>query len=456
MATAPRFLESFNPANGELVGSVPTSGAEEVTGAIARARGAQGAWEGLGLKGRAGIIAKAGPLFLAKAEELGLLLSKEMGKPLREAIGEAKACGAYLDEELAEMVQALTTQVLVDAHTETELIYDAFGVCAAISPWNFPLSMPHCMVIPALMAGNSVILKPSEETPLVAQAYVDTLNEVLPPGVLGIIHGDGEQGRALVAGDVDLIAFTGSKATGARILEAAAPHLKRVILELGGKDPLVVLEDADLAKAARFAARNSFRNAGQVCVSTERIYVHESIAAEFEGRLVEEAKAMVVGVGTDPDVKVGPMVNGKQRDIVLGQVARAIEDGATRVCGGALEGGNFIVPIVLTGVDHTMEIMSEETFGPVACVMSVSSDDEAVALANDTPFGLGAVVFGEDVERAKGVARRIKAGMVGINRGVGGASGSPWVGAKESGYGFHGGPQGHRQFAQTRIVSVRR
>jgi acyl-CoA reductase-like NAD-dependent aldehyde dehydrogenase len=235
-------------------------------------------------------------------------------------------------------------------------------------------------------------------------------------------------------------------------MAAASQGLKRVILELGGKDPLIVLEDADIAGAAVFAARNSFRNCGQVCVSTERIYVLDSVADAFVSELKAETEKLVVGDGLEQTTEIGPMVNPRQRDHVLAQIDKAVKQGAAIVLGGSGHHDNFVQPTILNGVTHEMEIAREETFGPVACVMRVSDDDEAVRLANDTEFGLGAVVYGAEQHAAR-VARRLTAGMIGINRSMGGAKGSPWVGARQSGYGFHSSRDGHRQFAQTRVVS---
>jgi len=378
-----------------------------------------------------------------------------MGKPLASAVGEVRSCGTGLAEELTEMVEAFAPEILEDSRTRTVLLHDPLGVAAAITPWNFPIAMPHWMVLPALMAGNTVVLKPSEETPLIAQAYVDILSGVLPTDVLGIVHGNEEQGRALVAADVDLIAFTGSRTAGQQIMGAAALGLKRLILELGGKDPLLVLEDADIARAAAFAANSSFRNAGQVCVSTERIYVLDSVADAFEEALCSQLAKFKVGDGLDEKTTVGPMINARQAAHVLSQIDGAITAGARLLGGGQEHHANFVQPTVLTDLNHSMDIMQTETFGPVACVVRCASVDEAVRLANDSVYGLGAVVFGGDETAASSVARRIRAGMIGVNRGVGGASGSPWVGAKQSGLGFHGGRYGHRQFAQARTVSTR-
>lgn len=446
-------LTSYNPADGTPVGAVPVTPVDDIPEMVARARAAQPAWAALGPEGRRDALKGAAARMVEAADAVGRQLTLEMGKPLAEGVGEVRYTGKGLIEELDEMVAAFTAEVVEDRYTRSEMRYEALGVCAAITPWNFPFSMPHWMVLPALMAGNTVILKPSEETPLTGQAYVDLLGADLPDGVLQIAHGADAQGKALVAADVDLIAFTGSRAVGQQIMAAAAGRLTRLILELGGKDPMVVLDDADLQAAARFAARNSFRNAGQVCVSTERIYVPEAVADRFVEALVAEAGEMKVGPGVEDGVRVGPMVNERQRAHVLRQLEAAEAAGARRLFGGEPGAGAFLTPAVFDGVNHDMDIAREETFGPVACVIRVADDDEAVRLANDTPYGLGAIVFGADEARAAAVADRLQAGMVGINRGVGGAFGTPWVGARQSGFGYHKGPAGHRQFAQVRVIS---
>ena len=447
------ILNSINPLDGSLVGTVEVTPAADIPELVGRARRASAGWNDLGSEGRAELLERAAGRFVRETEALGDLMTREMGKPLSESVAEVRGIGTGLKGEIREIVEALAPETLKQGPLRSVIHHDPFGVCAAITPWNFPMAMPNWMVLPALVAGNTVVFKPSEETPLCGQAYADILGEELPENVLITVHGADEQGKALVQADVDLIAFTGSREVGKHILSSAGGDLKRVILELGGKDPMIVLDDADLEDAARFGAFNGFRNAGQVCVSTERIYVHEDVADRFEALLVQEAEKMSVGNGLDPETSVGPMVNEGQRRHVLDQLSEAVERGARVLTGGVDHPAPFIAPTILAGVRDDVCISREETFGPVICVTRVSTTEEAIEKANETPFGLGAVVFGRDQNRAEEVARRLRAGMVGINRGCGGVKGTPWVGAGESGYGFHKGRDGHRQFTQTRVVS---
>jgi acyl-CoA reductase-like NAD-dependent aldehyde dehydrogenase len=332
--------------------------------------------------------------------------------------------------------------VVESEKTRSTIYHDPLGVTVSITPWNFPLGMPHNLMIPSLLAGNSVIFKPSEEVSLTGKLYADLLNEFLPENVLQTVFGAGEQGRQLVESDIQIVTFTGSQETGEKILETAGRGIKRAILEMGGKDPLIVLSDADITAAAKFAAINSTRNAGQVCVSTEKIYVDGSIYDEFLNTLKIQMET----------IDIGPMINRRQKDKVIDQVDDALSKGA-KIFYGQVDrsNSNRVSPLVLTDLNSDMKIMNDETFGPIACVKKVNNEDEAVRLANDDRYALGGVVFGK--EKAKEVARRLKSGMVGINQGVHGAPGTPWVGALKSGYGYHGSAEGHRQFTQIRVVS---
>lgn len=448
-------FNAVDPATGDLVGTVAITPVADIATIVDRARTAHVGWNALALEERLATLRKASALFAERADDIGLLGTREMGKPLREMRGEARAIADLLKSDLGEMAAAFADDVQENERARTTVYRGGFGVAACIAPWNFPVLMPHTQIVPALAAGNAVVFKPSERSAMTGEAYAQCLMDVLPPGVLQVVHGDGEQGRALVQSDVDLIVFTGSRAAGVHILQAASSSLKRVILELGGKDPLIVLDDADLDAAATFAARNSFRNAGQVCVSTERIYVAAPVHDAFVERLVAATKDMPVGDGKVEGTRVGPMVDGRQKSHVMAQIEQAIELGATVAYRGDKNAGNYVSPVVLTDVSHSMPISMDETFGPVACVFRVQDDAEAVTLANDTPYGLGAVVFGTP-DRARRVARQLTAGMIGVNQGIGSVGSTPWVGARQSGHGFHSGLEGHRQFAQVRVLTERK
>lgn len=450
--TTSALLESMNPATGEIIGSVPVTSIDEIATIVTRSRTAQSDWNALGLDGRLALMRPIADRLIEEAPEIGRLITAEMGKSTPEAQGEASYGASKFASELVSAFEAFQPEEIADENTRSILYRDPLGVSVAITPWNFPMLMPQQCILPSLVAGNCVIFKPSEETPLVGQAYADILNEFLPEGVLQIVQGADEQGKALVASDINLVAFTGSREVGSKILTACGPDLKRVVLELGGKDALVVLDDADLEAAAGFAVQNSFRNSGQVCVSTERIYVEDSVADEFESLVIEKTKEWKQGDPTDESVKIGPMVNSMQRDIVLAQLDQALNDGATLRCGGSTH-DNYIEPTVLTGCSHDMQIMHDETFGPICCIQRFTGDSNAIELANETPYGLGGAVYGE-TEHAMRVARQLTPGMIGVNKACGGAAGTPWVGACQSGYGYHSGRDGHRQFTQVRMVSV--
>ena len=358
-------LTSVNPASGEPVGHVTITPVDEIPAILQRAHDAQSSWAAMSMEQRIKTLTALIPAFEARAKELGHLVTNEMGKPLAEGMGEVEYGINGLAGELEELTEALAPENMSDGTTCSTLYRDPLGVAVAITPWNFPFLMPLQVVIPALAAGNTVVMKPSEEVPLIGQAFAEVCMSVLPQDVLQIVHGADDQGKALVRGDCNLIAFVGSRAAGQDILSAAGSGLKRVVLELGGKDPMIVLNDADLNKAAAFAVRNSFRNCGQVCVSTERIYVEDGIADEFEAKVAEGCRNLIVGAGTDDEVQIGPMVSSAQKQMVLDQLEQAKHEGATVVCGDEPMEGNFVRPTVLTGLSHDMAIMHDETFGPM-------------------------------------------------------------------------------------------
>ncbi len=445
------ILTSYDPGNGEVIGKVTITNKAEIHSIVEKARTAQSFWGGIKIDERIGYIDKAAKILAKNAQELGRLISREMGKNLNRGIGEAQGC-AYDAVYRAEAAkEALLTKVIQSGGQTTHIEYNPLGICAVITPWNYPMSMGHWMIIPALTAGNTIVLKPSEETPMTAQAYADIFNQVLPEGVLQVVHGADEQGQILVESDVNLIAFTGSLAVGKDIMGRAAKSLKRLVMELGGKDPLIVLEDADIDQAARFAVASSFENSGQMCVSTERVFVDEGIADEFEKKVVRYASMYRIGTWNDPNAQIGPMINTKQRQKIISQLEEAIKKGAVPLLGGTAHPERFVLPTVLTNVSSSMKIALDETFGPVVSITRYKDLEAAVREANSSDFGLGAVVFGH--KKAWKTAQKMEAGMVGINQGVGGLGDTPWVGSKQSGYGYHGSPDGHRQFAQVRVMS---
>lgn len=445
------IIESYNPADGSLIGTVNVTEDFEIEEIVKKVAKAQEKWAALDIDDRIRILVDAGASLLDRAQEIGTLLSMEMGKSLRRGIGEVKGSARSV-EYVAECVKsALQPVALQGGRGRTVIKYEPLGVCGIISPWNYPVSMAHWMTIPALAAGNAVVLKPSEETPLVAKAYVDALNEALPENLLQIVFGDERQGKALIDADTDFIGFTGSLAAGRDIMKRAANTLKPIIMELGGKDPLIVLDDADIDAAAGFAVANSLENAGQMCISTERVFVDKSIAEEFNRKVAEIISYYKIGPYTDPDAEVGPIINERQRQRILEHIDDAVSKGAKVLAGGGDHPPRYVIPTVLSGIDDSMLIAREETFGPVVCITEFTDLEEAIAAANGTEFGLGAVVFGS--REAEKTADRLKAGMVGINTSAGGGGDTPWVGAKQSGFGYHGSPDGHRQFTQPKVIN---
>ena len=440
-------LVSFDPSTGAVLGDVPRADAKVVKNTIDKAHAATEHWRSFSLNERLATIQNAYSKAESSLSQLAELLSREMGKDIRRSTGEVQGCiwgGPYI---AASALDALTTR-----KTEGATIgYSPLGVAAIISPWNYPLAMANNLIMPALMAGNSVIWKPSEETPLIAQEFYNILYKYLPPDLIQIIHGEGDVGKLLVEGDVNIIGFTGSQASGKDIMARAASSLKRLVMELGGNDPMIVMHDANLNAAAQFAVASSFENAGQMCIATERIYVDEKIATEFEQLVVAIARLYRVGAWSQDGVNIGPIINRNQHAKIAAHIKNAVDSGGRLLLGEVEQQPPYIMPTVISGMTPEMLIEQEETFGPIVCISSYSDIEDAISRANDSSYGLGAVVFGETA--SKDVANRLEAGMIGINQGVGGGGDTPWVGAKQSGFGYHGSLEGHRQFAQVRVMS---
>jgi acyl-CoA reductase-like NAD-dependent aldehyde dehydrogenase len=454
--TDARELVDLDPSTGAVLARIPCADAAEVQAAVAAARAAQPGWAGLGIPGRAAVLERVAVRCEdpALVERLAGLISSEMGKPLAAARKEAGATARGIRHLVSAASAALAAVETREDGTVTRLSREPLGVVAAITPWNFPLSMAREVIVPALLAGNSVVFKPSEIVPLTGAALYEQFAAELPADVIRLVQGDDATGKALVAADVDMVGFVGSVTAGRHIMAACASGLKRLVLELGGKDPMIVCKDADLEAAADYAVRESMRNSGQVCCAVERIYVEAPAAPRFTQLVLEKARAITVGRPQD-DVFMGPMASEGQRRNVLEQVEDARAKGAEVLLGGdAPDGDGFYVqPTVVAGVDETMALMREETFGPVATIRTVSDAEEAVRLANASPFGLGASVWSGDAEAGRALAARLESGQVGVNRGLGGAGDPPWCGVKQSGFGFLGSPDGYRQFTRPLTIS---
>src|SRR5947209_6707585 len=448
-AEATREVVSYDRATGGEVGRVPLFATEDVARAVARARAAQKGWGALGFRERARVLMRARAFVLEELDEMARRIGWEWGKPAAEAIAMEIVPTLDLMQFFARKTARLLRPERIDiglyrflGRTST-VEYRPLGVVAVISPWNFPWAIPLGEVVMALMAGNAVVLKPSELTPFVALKIGEVLARAgVPAGALEIVTGDGSTGAALTEAGVDKIMFTGSVATGRRVAEAAARNLIPVVLELGGKDPMIVFEDADLEAASSAAVWGAFANSGQACASVERCYVHERVADDFTARVVEKVLALRQAVGTEEGADLGAMSSERQLRTVEEHLREAVARGACVLTGGGRarglpEGGAFHEPTVLTGVDHSMTIMREETFGPVLPVMTFRDEDEAVRLANDSPFGLTASVWTRDIRRGRRVASEIEAGTVMVNEVLytHGIAQTPRGGVKQSGLG---------------------
>jgi acyl-CoA reductase-like NAD-dependent aldehyde dehydrogenase len=457
-----------NPATGEFVASVPRIAPADVAALVARARAAQPAWEALGFDGRGEILRRAQKWVVENSDRIARTIVSETGKTYDDAlIAEigyvasafgfwAKHAPRFLgDEKVRASSPFLVGRRLV-------VRYRPLGVIGVIGPWNYPLTNSFGDCIPALAAGNSAVLKPSQSTPLTSLLMAEGLRESgLPEDVYLVAAGDGAAGEALID-EVDMIMFTGSTATGKRVLERAARTLTPVSLELGGKDPMIVLADADVERAANSAVYASMQNGGQTCVSIERVYVEAPIYDDFVDRVARKVSALRQGVPDGPgSVDVGAMTFAPQLDVVSRHVEEARAAGARVLVGGRAshqQGGRFYAPTVLADVDHSMSCMTEETFGPTVAIMRVSDADEAVRLANDSPYGLAASVFGKDVARAEQVARRIEAGAACVNDAQLNyfALELPMGGWKESGMGSRHGAPGIRKYCRQQSLLITR
>jgi acyl-CoA reductase-like NAD-dependent aldehyde dehydrogenase len=459
---ATRKISSVNPATGEVLHDFECADESEVLAAVARAREAQAAWAEIDVRKRIAVLREFQRRLHEKKSEIARAITEEAGKPIAEAL--TTEVSVVLDSArflIASAYHLLRDEPIPHGNLATKLksgrlVREPYGVVGIISPWNYPFSIPATETLAALVAGNAVVLKPSEFTSYVALKLELLLHAAgVPKNVFQVVVGDGATGSALLHSLIDKLVFTGSVATGKRIAVAAAERLLPVVLELGGKDPMLVLDDADMDVASSAAVWGAFVNAGQTCLSVERCYVHRSLYETFLNACAEKAKKLRVGHGLDPKTDVGPMIHERQLGIAETHVEDAAARGARVMAGGSRLpelGKNFYMPTVLADVTHEMRIMREETFGPVLPIMAFDSDEEAVLLANDSEYGLAASVWTRNRERGERLARRIQAGTVMVNDVVScfGISEAPHGGVKSSGIG-----RGHGRFGLGEMVRLK-
>ncbi len=434
------MLRVTNPATGALLAELTVDTAADIGRKIAAARAAQPAWARTPLGERAAALARFGAALRADVEPLARLLSEETGKPIAQARAEITATQGRLDFFLAHAAAVLADEVVFDAEGMTERItWEPLGVVANVSAWNYPYFVGVNVFAPALLGGNAVLYKPSEFASRTGLAIVERLHGAgVPAGAVQAVIGGGEVGAALVAADIDAIFFTGSYPTGVRIAQAAAPRLLRVQLELGGKDPVYVCDDAPIDVVAAAVADGAFYNTGQSCCAVERIYVHRAVAARFIDAFVAQVRGFVVGDPLDERTYIGPLTRAAQLEVLDAQVADARRLGARVLAGGArIEGaGRYFAPTVLAGVDHRMAVMRDESFGPVIGIQVVADDAEAAALMRDTAYGLTAAVYTPERARAERLLAGLPVGSAYWNCCDRVSPRLPWSGHGDSGIGL--------------------
>ncbi|WP_373414515.1 NAD-dependent succinate-semialdehyde dehydrogenase [Ensifer aridi] len=454
-------FDVFNPSTGELLATLPDMGIEEAHAAIDAAARAQPLWAGMPAKERSAILRRWHDLIVEHADDLAAILTAEMGKPLGEAKGEVLHAASYVEWYAEEAKRVYGETFPAPANDRRMLVIkQPVGVVGTITPWNFPASMVARKISPALAAGCAIVLKPAEQTPLVAGAmFVLAEKAGFPDGVVNILYASegAPIGRELCSNPkVRKISFTGSTEVGRLLMRQCSDQIKKVSLELGGNAPFIVFDDADIDEAVDGAVQAKFRNAGQTCVSANRIYVQSAVHDVFAEKFVARVRELHVGDGFCPGVTIGPMIDGHAIEKIEAHVADAIAKGAEVRCGGNRIGtkGTFFEPTVLTGISHDMRVAQEETFGPIAPILRFESAEQVVAEANDTIYGLAAYFYAENLKRVWHVAEALEYGMVGINTGRMSSEAAPFGGIKQSGIGREGSRHGLEDYLEMKYLCM--
>lgn len=453
-------FEVFDPATGESLGTVPKMGAAETARAIDAAQAAWAGWRMKTAKERAAILRRWFDLVNANSDDLALILTTEQGKPLAEAKGEIAYAASFI-EWFAEEGKRVAGDTLPtpDANKRIVVVKEPIGVCAAITPWNFPAAMIARKVGPALAAGCPIVVEPAESTPFSALAMAFLAERAgVPKGVLSVVIGDPKAiGTEITSNPiVRKLSFTGSTAVGRLLMAQSAPTVKKLTLELGGNAPFIVFDDADLDAAVEGAIASKYRNNGQTCVCTNRFFVHERVYDAFADKLAAAVSKLKVGRGTESGATLGPLINEAAVKKVESHIADALAKGASLMTGGKRHalGHGFFEPTVLTGVKPDMDVAKEETFGPLAPLFRFASEEELVRLANDTEFGLAAYLYSRDIGRVWRVAEALEYGMVGINTGLISNEVAPFGGVKQSGLGREGSHYGIDDYVVIKYLCV--
>jgi succinate-semialdehyde dehydrogenase/glutarate-semialdehyde dehydrogenase len=450
-----------DPATGREIARVADTGREEAAAAIAAAARAFPAWRAKTAKERAAVMQRWFALLVQHADDLARIMTAEQGKPLAEARGEVAYAASFVEWFAEQGKRAYGESIpSTDANKRFLVLQQPVGVCAAITPWNFPIAMITRKVAPALAAGCPVVIKPAEQTPLCALAAAELAQRAgMPAGVLNVLPADAANsvaiGHVLCESDVVRhLSFTGSTEVGRILMRQCAPTVKKLSLELGGNAPFIVFDDADLDAAVEGAIASKYRNAGQTCVCANRLYVQDGVHDAFVEKLAAKASALKVGNGFEAGVAIGPLIDDAALAKVRAHVADALAKGARVVTGGVHLDGRFYVPTVLAGVTGAMRCAAEETFGPVAPVFRFTTEAEAIAAANATEFGLASYFYSRDVGRIFRVAEALESGMVGINTGIISAAEVPFGGVKQSGLGREGARQGIDEYLEAKYLCL--